>query len=106
MKFPVFTKSHMRPYTINGNSHQRGPQFLKLFKHFVVECQLVAADRTPVCGVEYQDDISPFKFGQANLLVGSRRKDEIWRFRAYGKYHRILLCFYSESRNSSACFTN
>ena len=65
------------PRTVYRNAQQLRSQLTELRKHLVVECHLIATYRTPVRGIERQDDRAPTEFGQAEHLVGRGMEDEV-----------------------------
>src|ERR1700733_11075304 len=89
MKAAIFFKSEMAPDAIDGNCYQRGVKILKLLAQLIIKGQLIAADRTPVGGIEHQYDIAALELGQGNLLVWCCRQSKIGGFGAYGKCRHV-----------------
>jgi hypothetical protein len=65
------------PLAIDRDPEELGVEFLDLGENLVVESHLVAADRTPVGGIEGEDDRPPAKVGEGDGLVRGRVEGEV-----------------------------
>src|SRR5437762_12468958 len=69
----------MTPGPVHGNAQKRRAMSLELGEKFVVQCQLVAADGTPISRIESQDHRLPTKFAEGKPLIRRDGEREIRR---------------------------
>src|SRR6266550_7288289 len=74
---PIPRKGGVTPDTIDRDPENLGAVFAKLGENLIVQRHLVAAHRTPVGGIEHEDDRPPAELAQAEHLVGCRIEREV-----------------------------
>src|SRR5690606_24640105 len=70
------------PDAVHGDAEQRGVEASQDRQEFVIEGQLVAADRTPVRRVKGEDDGAASKLSEREELVRRRVQRKVRRVRA------------------------
>jgi hypothetical protein len=61
----------MTPCAVNRDPEQLGAVFPELRQNLLVQGQLISADRTPVRGIEREDDAAPPEITEVDDLIGS-----------------------------------
>jgi len=82
---PVARKGRVTSGSVYRDPYNLGAIFMKLGKNLIVQCYLIAANRTPVGRIEHEDDWSSAELAQAEYLVGRRMQSEIGGRRAGGE---------------------
>ena len=88
----VVRECDVTPHAVDRNADQLGVESRKLWKDFVVEPHLIAADRTPVRRIEREDYRPAAKFAERHLLIGRRRKGKVRRLSSGARAG--MLCSY------------
>ena len=73
------------PGPVHRNAQELSPMLVELWEHLVVERHLVAADWTPIRGIEGQDDRFALQIAEREPLVGGDPQLEVGRRRSFGK---------------------
>ena len=82
MEVSLLCKGSVGPRAVDGDSDQLRAEALELAKHLVVQRELVAADRTPIGGVEREDDRVSAEIRQRHRLIGCAAQGELRGSRA------------------------
>src|ERR1700760_3051426 len=73
----IARKGCVAPHPVNRDSQEFGVVLVKFGQKLVVEGDLIAAHRAPVCRVESDDDILSLEIRQSQVLTGRYPKREI-----------------------------
>jgi hypothetical protein len=73
------------PGPVHRNAQELSPMLVELGEHLVVERHLVAADWTPIRGIEGQDDRFALQIAERESLVGGDPQLEVGRGRSFGQ---------------------
>src|SRR4029077_6814699 len=85
MEFTIARECSVAPGAIDGNSDKLRAQVAKILEHFIVERHLIAAHRTPVCGIKSEHHILSPKIADIKPLVWCAAQAEIGCLRSGGQ---------------------
>src|SRR5205807_4543286 len=88
----ILRKRQMTPDSVDGDSEEFGFEFPELRHHLRIQSQLVAADGTPIRGIETEHHGPAEKIPERDMLIRGRLEGEVWRLGA-GLQRRDLLVF-------------
>ena len=83
----VFGEGTVAPHAVDRDAEQTRAVALEFGEHLVVQSHLIAADGTPVGGIEREDDRRSAQIAERDPLAVRRRQLEIWSLLALFRCH-------------------